>query len=60
MLLEDILAEIVKISANKDIGIVDGIGGPRTGSVIGVFNVTMALSLDMPVLFVGKTGIGCQ
>ena len=58
MLLEDILAEIAQISENKDIVIVDGIGGPSTGSVIGVSNVDIALSLDSPVLFVGKAGIG--
>jgi len=58
MLLEDILAEIAQISADKDIVIVDGVGGPSTGSVIGVSNVDIALSLDAPVLFVGKAGIG--
>ena len=58
MLLEDILAEIVQISEDKDVVIVDGIGGPATGSVIGVSNVTIALALNAPVLFVGKAGIG--
>ena len=58
MLLEDILAEIVQISEDKDVVIVDGIGGPATGSVIGVSNVTIALSLNAYVLFVGKAGIG--
>ena len=58
MLLEDILAEIVQISEDKDVVIVDGIGGPATGSVIGVSNVDIALSLNAPVLFVGKAGIG--
>jgi len=58
MLLEDILAEIAQISTDKDIVIVDGVGGPSTGSVIGVSNVDIALSLNAPVLFVGKAGIG--
>jgi len=58
LLLEEILTEIVQISVGKDIVIVDGIGGPNTGSVIGVTNVDIALSLDAPVLFVGKAGIG--
>ena len=57
-LLEDILMEIAQISADKDIVIVDGVGGPSTGSVIGVSNVDIALSLNAPVLFVGKAGIG--
>ncbi|NOQ64495.1 MAG: AAA family ATPase [Methyloprofundus sp.] len=58
LLLEDILAEITQISTGKDIVIVDGVGGPSTGSVIGVSNVDIALSLNAPVLFVGKPGIG--
>ena len=58
MLLQDILAEISYISENKEIVIVDGIGGPTTGTVIGISNVDIALSLAAPVLFVGKAGIG--
>jgi dethiobiotin synthetase len=57
-LLEDILAAILKISEDKNIVIVDGIGNPATGSVIGVSNVDIALALAAPVLFVGKAGIG--
>ena len=57
-LLEDILAAISKISEDKDVVIVDGIGTPATGSVIGVSNVAIALALAAPVLFVGKAGIG--
>ena len=57
-LLEDILAAISKISEGKDVVIVDGIGNPATGSVIGVSNVDIALALATPVLFVGKAGIG--
>ena len=57
-LLEDILAAISKISEGKDVVIVDGIGNPATGSVIGVSNVDIALALAAPVLFVGKAGIG--
>ncbi|MCK5191358.1 MAG: AAA family ATPase, partial [Methylococcales bacterium] len=57
-LLKDILAEISQISANKEIVIIDGIGGPSTGSVVGVSNVDIARSLEAPVLFIGKAGIG--
>jgi len=57
-LLEDILAEISQISENKEIVIIDGIGAPSTGSVVGVSNVDIARSLTAPVLFVGKAGIG--
>ena len=58
MLLKDILAEISQISENKDIVIIDGIGGPSTGSVIGISNVDIARSLGAPFVFVGKAGIG--
>jgi len=57
-LLKDILAEISQISANKEIVIIDGIGGPSTGSVVGVSNVDIARSLAAPVVFIGKPGIG--
>ena len=57
-LLQELLAEISLISENKDRVIIDGIGNPSTGSVIGVSNVDIARSLAAPVLFVGKAGIG--
>ena len=59
-LLEDTLAEISQISESKEIVIIDGIGGPGpgTGSVVGVSNVDIARSLEAPVLFIGKAGIG--
>lgn len=57
-LLEDILAMISRISTDKAIVVVDGIGNPATGSVVGVSNVDIALALAAPVLFVGQAGIG--
>ncbi len=58
MLLKEILAEISHISENKEIVIIDGIGSPNTGSVVGVSNVDLARSLASPVLYIGKAGIG--
>ena len=58
ILMDDILAEISQISENKEIVIIDGMGGPSTGSVVGVSNVDIACSLAAPVLFIGKAGIG--
>ena len=52
------LMEISHISENKEIVIIDGIGGPSTGSVVGVSNVDIARSLAAPVVFIGKPGIG--
>lgn len=57
-LLEEVISTILKISEDKDIVIIDGIGSPATGSIVGVSNVDIALSLGAPVLFVGKAGIG--
>jgi len=57
-LLEGILAEISQISENKEFVIIDGIGGPSTGSVVGVSNADIARSIESPVLFIGKAGIG--
>ena len=57
-LLEEVLTTISQISKDKDIVIIDGIGSPATGSVVGVSNVDIALSLAAPVLFVGKVGVG--
>ena len=57
-LLEDILMEISHISKNKKIVIIDGVGSPSTGSVVGVSNVDIALALASPVVFIGKPGIG--
>ena len=57
-LLEDIVTELAQISEDKEIVVVDGIGSPSTGSVVGVSNVDIARSLSAPVLFIGKAGIG--
>lgn len=56
--LKDILSEIRQVGKNKDVVIVDGIGGISTGSVIGISNVDNAISLNAPMLFVGKVSIG--
>ncbi|MGR9074186.1 MAG: dethiobiotin synthase [Gammaproteobacteria bacterium] len=57
-LKEKVLASISQISENREIVIVDGIGNPATGSVIGLSNADIALSIAAPVVFVGKAGIG--
>lgn len=57
-LLNEILAEITQIGENKQAVIIDGMGNPSTGSVVGVSNVDIARSLAAPVLFIGKAGVG--
>ncbi|MCK5355634.1 MAG: AAA family ATPase [Methyloprofundus sp.] len=58
ILLQDILAEILALGKNKKLVIIDGVGGVSTGSVVGVSNVDIAHALAIPVLFVGKAGVG--
>jgi len=57
-LMTDVLASIHSIGKNKDVVIIDGVGDPSVGSVVGVSNVDVALSLPCSVIFVGKPGIG--
>lgn len=57
-LMADVLASIHGIGKDKNVVIIDGVGDPATGSVVGVSNVDVALSLHCNVIFVGKPGIG--
>lgn len=56
--LGEVLAEIHAHGSGKDTVLIDGIGDPSTGSVVGVSNRDVAAALACPVLFVGKPGIG--
>ena len=57
-LLADVLENIFSISRGKEVVIIDGVGHPSVGSVVGVSNVDVALSLPCSVIFVGRPGIG--
>ena len=57
-LMAEVLASIHSIGKDKDVVIIDGVGDPSVGSVVGVSNVDVALSLPCRVIFVGKPGIG--
>ena len=57
-LMADVLASILSIGKDKEVVIIDGVGDPSVGSVVGVSNVDVALSLPCSVIFVGKPGIG--
>jgi len=57
-LMADVLASIIDIANDKKVVIIDGVGDPSVGSVVGVSNVDVALSLPCHVIFVGKPGIG--
>jgi dethiobiotin synthetase len=57
-LMADVLASIFRIGKGKKVVIIDGVGDPSVGSVVGVSNVDVALSLPCSVIFVGQPGIG--
>lgn len=57
-LLAKVLQTITDISVNKRCVLIDGIGSPAVGSVVGVSNIDIAASLPCRIIFVGKPGIG--
>jgi dethiobiotin synthetase len=57
-LMADVVASILSIGKDKDVVIIDGVGDPSVGSVVGVSNIDVALSFPCNVIFVGKPGIG--
>jgi dethiobiotin synthetase len=57
-LLAEVLAAIADIGKGKAVVIIDGVGDPSVGSVVGVSNVDVAVALACYVIFVGKPGIG--
>jgi dethiobiotin synthetase len=57
-LLAKVLASIFDIGKGKAVVIIDGIGDPSVGGVVGVSNVDIAASLACRAIFVGKPGIG--
>jgi dethiobiotin synthetase len=42
----------------KAIVVIDGVGSPSVGSVVGVANIDMATLFPCRIIFVGKSGIG--
>jgi len=57
-LKQDVLANINDIAQHKAIVIIDGIGHPAVGSVIGVSNIDIALALECKVIYIAHPGIG--
>lgn len=57
-LLATVLQSIVTIGTGKAIVLIDGIGSPAVGSVVGVANIDIAALLPCRIIFVGKGGIG--
>lgn len=57
-LLTTLLQTILTIGAGKAVVLIDGIGSPSVGSVVGVSNIDIAALLPCRIIFVGKSGIG--
>ncbi|MDD1606656.1 MAG: AAA family ATPase [Methylococcaceae bacterium] len=57
-LLATVLQSILTIGMNKAVVLIDGIGSPSVGSVVGVSNIDIAALLPCRIIFVGKSGIG--
>ena len=57
-LLASILQTITTIGAGKAVVLIDGIGSPSVGSVVGASNTDIAALLPCQIIFVGKSGIG--
>ena len=57
-LLASILQTITTIGAGKAVVLIDGIGSPSVGSVVGASNTNIAALLPCRIIFVGKLGIG--
>ncbi|CAM9155724.1 unnamed protein product, partial [Ectocarpus fasciculatus] len=57
-LLQDVREAVAHISVGKRVVLVDGVGYPAVGSICGVSNADVAAALNVPVLLVGKSGVG--
>ncbi len=57
-LLAGVMASIHAVAEDKAVVIIDGVGHPAVGSVVGVSNADVAHALPCKVLFVGNAGIG--
>eukprot|EP00953_Heterococcus_sp_UTEX-ZZ885_P022597 12494-Heterococcus_DN1.PRE.2 len=49
---------LLQLSIGKRVVIVDGVGYPAVGSICGVSNAHIARALNIPVVLVGKSGVG--
>ncbi|MCX7101928.1 MAG: dethiobiotin synthase [Methylobacter sp.] len=57
-LMNQVLDSIHTVAQGKAVVIIDGIGDPASGSVVGISNVDVASNLACRVIFIGKPGIG--
>jgi len=58
VMLEEVRQAVAAISAGKRLTIIDGVGYPAVGSIVGVCNAETARASGAAVLMVGKAGLG--
>jgi len=52
------VAAVARISEGKRLTVIDGVGYPAVGSIVGCSSADVAVACRAPVLIVGKSGIG--
>ena len=57
-ILKSIVNAVDEISKGKRFVVIDGVGYPAVGSICGCSNAVIAKRLEIPVLLVGKKGVG--
>ena len=57
-LVEQCSEAVSRISIGKRITVIDGVGYPAVGSVVGCSSADVAVACEAPVLLVGKPGVG--
>ncbi|KAK1941729.1 hypothetical protein P3T76_006793 [Phytophthora citrophthora] len=57
-LLEKAKKKVDEVGRGKKVVVVDGVGYPAVGSICGVSNAHVAKTLEVPVVLVGKKGVG--
>jgi len=57
-LTEQCAAAVERISKGKRLVIIDGVGYPSVGSIVGCSSADIAVACRSPVLLVGKAGVG--
>lgn len=57
-LLNSVRVAVDEISVGKKLTIIDGVGYPSVGSICSISNADVARYLNVPVLLIGKSGVG--
>lgn len=57
-LLADVTVGVDRLCQGKSFVLIDGVGFPGVGSVVGASNAKVALASRAPVMIVGKSGVG--